>query len=160
MSAISKCYPAILSNHLWHSIFIFLHVAAYVEDLVEPCFMIFRFLFESDEALQASVSNRIIIYLLTDSTLTPAHDDPSPSQQQPAHLLPYIDTRCCWLWSWVRSRLFCVPAASWHCTAQQTLCSSCFKQLYMELELKTFGIYFYMFTLQTLTNNKWQLNVD
>ena len=76
---------------------IFLHVAAYVEDLVEPCFMIFRFLFESDEALQASVSNRIIIYLLTDSTLTPAHDDPSPSQQQPAHLLPYIDTRCCWL---------------------------------------------------------------
>ena len=59
--------------------------------------MIFRFLFESDEALQASVSNRIIIYLLTDSTLTPAHDDPSPSQQQPAHLLPYIDTRCCWL---------------------------------------------------------------
>ena len=65
--------------------------------LVEPCFMIFRFLSESDEALQASVSNRIIIYLLTDSTLTPAHDDPSPSQQQPAHLLPYIDTRCCWL---------------------------------------------------------------
>ena len=51
--------------------------------------MIFRFLSESDEALQASVSNRIIIYLLTDSTLTPAHDDPSPSQQQPAHLLPY-----------------------------------------------------------------------
>ena len=93
MSAISKCYPAILSNHFSA----FLHVAAYVEDLVEPCFMIFRFLFESDEALQASVSNRIIIYLLTDSTLTPAHDDPSPSQQQPAHLLPYIDTRCCWL---------------------------------------------------------------
>ena len=96
---LSWCYIIyiLLSNHLWHYIFLFLHVAAHVEDLVEPCFMIFRFLFESDEALQASVSNRIIIYLLTDSTLTPAHDDPSPSQQQPAHLLPYIDTRCCWL---------------------------------------------------------------
>ena len=106
--------------------------------------MIFRFLSESDEALQASVSNRIIIYLLTDSTLTPAHDDPSPSQQQPAHLLPYIDTRCCWLL--MLSEESIVPAASWHCTEQQILCSSCFKQL----KLKTFGI---MFTLQTLTNN-------
>ena len=63
--------------------------------MVEPCFMIFGFLFECEEALQASVSNRIIIYPLTDSTLTPAHDDPSPSPHQPARLLPYIDTRCC-----------------------------------------------------------------
>ena len=52
--------------------------------MVEPYFMIFRFLFECEEALQASVSNRIIIYPLTDSTLTPAHDDPSPSPHQPA----------------------------------------------------------------------------
>ena len=112
--------------------------------------MIFRFLFESDEALQASVSNRIIIYLLTDSTLTPAHDDPSPSQQQPAHLLPYIDTRCCWLL--MLSEESIVPCTS------SLLALHCFKQLkYMELELRTFGIYFYMFTLFTLQTLNKQL---
>ena len=120
-----SCYT-ILSNNLWHYRFIFLHVAAYVEDLVEPCFMIFRFLFESDEALQASVSNRIIIYLLIDSTLTPAHDDPSPSQQQPAHLLPYIDTRCCWLLMLREEPIVLCTSNLLALTAQQTLCSSCF----------------------------------
>ena len=53
--------------------------------------MIFRFLFECEEALQASVSNRIIIYPLTDSTLTPAHDDPSPS---PHHTLIHDAADC------------------------------------------------------------------
>ena len=93
--------------------------------MVEPYFMIFRFLFECEEALQASVSNRIIIYPLTDSTLTPAHDDPSPSPHQPASSHTSIHDAADWDGLSEEPIVPCTtPAASWHCTAQQTLCSS------------------------------------